>query len=196
VFNKLRIRIAPTAVLLLVGLLLTDRSGICLAAIPAALIHECGHLSAAKLLRIPLRELRLDVPGARLDASGRMLSYGEEWLFCAAGPLFSLFTSAMVAPLWGVSTFAQTLSCVSLLLGGLNLLPIRSFDGGRMLQCFLSPVTGERAACAAVTVCSFLSLFLLWATAVYFLLKTGDGLSLFCFSVSLLTRFPETYAEG
>ena len=36
---------------------------------------------------------------------------------------------------------------------------------------------------------SFLLLFLLWASAVYFLLRAGDGLSLLFFSMALLLRY-------
>ena len=192
--TRIRIRISPAAATLVLGLLLTDRSLLCLATLLAAGFHEAGHLCAARLLHIPLRALRLDLMGARLDITGRMLSYGEEWLLCAAGPLFSLLLAAAPAPVWAISQFARQLSAVSLLLGLLNLLPIRSFDGGRMLAALLAVTVGERAAGGVLTGCSFVFLFLLWCLAVYFLLRAGDGLSLLCFSMNLLARF--FYSSG
>ena len=184
-----RVRISPIVAIFFVGLVLTDRSFLCLSAFLAAAFHEAGHLCAAKMLGIPIRELRLDLLGARMDAAGRLLSYGEEWLLCWAGPMFSLLLSGGLAVFWHVSPFARLLSCASLLLGLLNLLPIRSFDGGRMLSVAVSLAFGETAADYVLKLTSFLFLFLLWAVSVYFLLRSGDGLSLFCFSMSLFSHF-------
>ena len=187
--KRLRLRVSPSVAILMAFMVLTDSSGVCFVTLAAALLHECGHLLAAKWLRISPEQLRLDFLGARLELSGQMLSYGAEWLLCAAGPLVSLLCAAAGAAFWNVSTYAQMFSCASLVLGLLNLLPIRTFDGGRMLECTLCRFCGERAAEWGMTVCSFLFLFLLWATAVYFLLRAGDGLSLLCFSMSLFLRF-------
>ncbi len=189
--RKGRIRVAPQVAILFLLMILSDRSGLCLVTVGAALLHECGHLVAARLLRIPISGLQMSFLGARLEVSGRMLSYGEEWLLCAAGPFASLFAAAIAAPLWQYTDVARAFSCASLVLGLLNLLPIQSFDGGRMLSCVLARVGGARVAERGGALCSFFFLFLLWAVAVYFLLRVGDGLALFCFSLSLFLRFFE-----
>ncbi len=187
--NKKRFLADPVAVLFLLGLIASDRSGIALMTVLAAALHECGHLCAAKALHIPLRAMKLDLLGARLDVSGRGISYGEEWLLSAGGPLASLICAAAAAPLWALTRYAMIFSCASLLLGILNLLPIRTFDGGRMLESFLLYHTSPRTTNAVISIVSFLFLFLIWAFAVYVLLRVGDGLSLLCFSMSLLSRF-------
>ena len=187
--RRWRLHVSPPVAIALAVMILTDRTGVSLLTVFAAFLHECGHLAAARLLRIAPGQMRLDFLGARMEIMGRVLSYGEEWLLCAAGPLMSLVTAAGAAMLWGISMHAQIFSCASLVLGLLNLLPIRTFDGGRMLEVLLSGVFGVRTAARMMTLCSFLFLFLLWATAVYFLLRAGDGLSLFCFSMSLFLRF-------
>ncbi len=184
-----KMKVSPVVAVFFLGLLLTDRSLLCVSAFLAAAFHELGHLLAARLLNIPIRSLRLDLLGARMDTVGRMMTYGEEWLLCAAGPLFSLLLSSGLFFLWEISPFAKLLSCASLLLGFLNLLPIRSFDGGRMLAVALSSFFGEAVSDYVLRLTSFLFLFLLWAVSVYFLLLAGDGLSLFCFSMSLFSHF-------
>ena len=181
--------VSPAVLIVFGWMLFADRSGIGVITLLAAALHECGHLFAARLLHIPPRALRLDLLGARIEVDGYLLSYGEEWLLCAAGPIVSLLASALAAPLWSISFAARVFSCASLVLGLLNLLPIRTFDGGRMLECMLCRFGNERVAERCMMLCSFLFLFLLWATAVYFLLRAGDGLSLFCFSMSLFLRF-------
>ena len=191
-----RFRIRPMAFVLLLWMLLTDRGGIALLTLAAAILHEGGHIAAAAAMHVPLRDLRLDLLGARLDVCGRILSYGEEWLLCAAGPLTSLSLALLASPLWRVSEYALTFSSASFLLGLLNLLPIRTFDGGRMLESLLCVLFSENVARTVMRCSSFVLLLLLWAIAVYFLLRAGDGLSLLCFSMSLLSRFFEGSAEG
>ncbi|MBQ9131315.1 MAG: site-2 protease family protein [Clostridia bacterium] len=187
--RRMELRMTPLLAVLVLGVLVSDRGGVCAMTLLAALLHECGHLVAARLMRIPLGQMRVDLMGARLEVRGRMLTYGEEWLLSAAGPMISLLAAAAGALLWERWSAAKAFSCASLILGFLNLLPIRSFDGGRMLECTLSRFLSTRALRDVMRVLSFLFLCILWMVAVYFLLRAGSGLSLFCFSMSLLTRF-------
>ena len=183
------VQIAPTLLILVLLMLAGDRDGVLLLTLAAAGVHECGHLLAARLLRIRFRGMRLDFLGARLDIAGQMLSFGEEWLLAAAGPIISLLAALLGALFWSASPAAQIFSCASLVLGLVNLLPIRSFDGGRMLECSLSAVLGPHHTRIVMRGTSLVFLFLLWLLAVYFLLRAGDGLSLFCFSLGLFLRF-------
>ncbi len=184
----------PLGVLLSLGmLLLGEGRELVLVTLVAALLHELGHVVAARLLNIPLRELRLSALGARLVLRKGLISYGEEWALCAAGPIFSLMGAAIAMLLRETLPSAELFATVSLFLGVLNLLPIRSFDGGRMADALLHRLLAERWADGILNASSFLWLFLLWASAVYLLLKAGEGISLLCFSMSLLCRFFEEW---
>lgn len=183
-----RLLVSPPTLILLGFVLLCDRTGIGLLTLLAAFLHECGHIAAARALGISPREVRLDLLGARMEISGRVLSFGEEFLLAAAGPLASLVFSLAGALLWQFEA-ARIFSAVSLLLGLLNLLPIRTFDGGRMLEAGLSACMGVAWANRVMRLCSFLALFSLWLISVYLLLRAADGLSLLCFSLSLFFRF-------
>lgn len=184
----------PLGVLLSLGMLLLGEGRELVAVtLLAALLHETGHVVAARLLHLPLRELRLSALGARLVLKGSLLSYGEEWALCAAGPIFSLMGAAIAMLLRTAFPSAELFAMVSLFLGVLNLLPIRSFDGGRMADALLHRLLPERWADGILNASSFLCLFLLWASAVYLLLKAGEGISLLCFSMSLLCRFFEDF---
>ena len=185
----MKITAEPMAVLLFLGLLLTDRTMLAAAIFTAAMVHEMGHLLAARALRIPVRSLKFSLLGARLGM-GRLLSYREEWLLCVSGPIASMGLAILFYKWWEIG-FLFLLSQASFALGLLNLLPVRSFDGGRMLSAFLCGVTNERIAGRVLSGCSFLCLFLLWSLSVYLLLRAGSGLSLLSFSVSLFLRFFE-----
>ncbi len=190
--KRKRFIIHPLALIYFLWMLLCDRSGIALVSLLAAALHEVGHLIAAKCLQIPLQSLRLDLLGARIDVHGRILSYGEEWLLSMSGPLASLLFSLIGSFFWSHSKLATVFSCASLLLGILNLLPIQTFDGGRMLECALLQFSTPQKAGAILKGCTFFFLWLLWAFSVYLMIKIADGISLFFFSLSLIARFFES----
>lgn len=166
-----------------------------LASLVAAALHELGHILMARFLKIPIERLRLDLFGARLDVTSGQISYLQEFLLCFAGPMASLVLSALFVPLWRVGVFFRLFSYASFLLGLLNLLPITSLDGGRMLGSALALYLPARALECVGRVFSFLFLFLLWCLAIYFLLRASDGLSVLFFSTSLFLHFFDSLEE-
>ncbi len=165
----------------------------------AVLLHEGGHILAARLCGVRLGEMRIDLFGARLGLCG-LMSYRQERLIAAAGPAVNLLSAAAVlisAGRAGESGLSDILLCEgsasvfaasSLGLAAINLLPVRSLDGGRILRCTAAPLFGERIADAAVTAGTALCLGALWLFSVYALLRVGEMLSLFTFSICLLGR--------
>ncbi len=189
--KRKRLLIQPLALIYLLWLLVIDKSGIAAMSLLAAALHEVGHLLAAHFLKIPIRAMRFDLLGARIDVKGRILSYGEEWLLCMSGPLSSLLFSLIGSFFWSHTKLAIAFSCASLLLGLLNLLPIQTFDGGRMLECALLSFATPQKVSAILRGCTFLFLWLLWAFSAYLMIKIADGISLFFFTLTLLARFFE-----
>lgn len=193
-----RIKVSGGAVLLLIctvaGMLLWGESVTEWPAIlPAVALHEGGHFLVARLLGVKILRLRLDLLGARLELGG-MMSYGTELLVAMGGPLVNFLTAAVV--LWGLHTGllpqseGLSLFCIaSIGLGGLNLLPVGTMDGGRMLTALLSKLFSPHAAVVCLGVTTLLFLLVLWGAAAYALLRGGSMLSLFVFSLCLLLRF-------
>lgn len=188
----LRLGLLP-AVLIFI-MIAFEPPGISLPSLSAAVIHECGHLAAAKMLGIKLRSLDIGPLGATIRTRSLLISYGREWLLCAAGPGAN-FLSCIAAYLIFRNTdsfrsngTAFSFCAVSLLLGILNLLPIEGFDGGRMLFAVIGSTAGPRAAAIALSVCSVLSVVSLWMLSVYLLLRWGSSLSLFVFTASVFCR--------
>ena len=155
----------------------------------AAGIHEGGHLIAAWGAGVGIKGMRFDLFGARMELRG-LLSYGQELMVAVGGPLASFLSAAVAYPFRalqggaGVSLFFGA----SLILGGVNLLPVSTLDGGRILGCAIARLIGEGAARIALQVTTGFCLGLLWLLAVYALLRDGQMLSLFVFSFCLLVR--------
>jgi stage IV sporulation protein FB len=155
----------------------------------AAFIHEIGHIIAAKILKIKLKEMKFDFLGARLVVSENTLSYPKEIVLCVFGPLFnflSAITVYIVSFIYGIEDIkTKFFIFASLSLGILNLLPIRTFDGGRIVESLLCYTLSPSVSKKIVDVLSFTMILLLWCISVYFLLIYSSSLSLFVFSISL-----------
>lgn len=205
-----RLRVSPAALLLTGGAAVWAASaaeeGIRPAALLllglAALIHELGHLAAAVACGVRITGMRLDLFGARLELPG-LLSYRQELLVALGGPAANLLTAAVLFRAWTacgcpVCGASPSLSGWALVLGVLlpaslglcavNLLPVATLDGGRILSCLLSLTLGADVARRVLRLLSLFLLTLLWLLSVYALLRAGQFLSLFVFSFSLLVR--------
>ena len=153
----------------------------------AALLHELGHAAAAWGWGVPIRSLKLDLFGARMELGG-LIGYTAELAVAAGGPLVSLLCFALAWPLGGYGEGSYLFAVSSLGLGMLNLFPVRGLDGGRMLACILSLLFGDRVAETVLRITTGLALGGLWLLSVYALLRAGETLSLVAFSLCLLIR--------
>ena len=156
--------VSPSALVLLAAFLLLSR-GLTLPAalLSAALCHELAHVLTLHALHTPPRRLTLSATGAEL-------------LAVAAGPGCNLLLWALLS-LTGwppLTPFAGA----HLILGALNLLPVRPMDGGRLLWLLTAlctePYTADRVAYAVGAVASAALLVL----CLYLTLTTGAGLFL------------------
>lgn len=105
------------------------------AAFFAALIHEMFHLAAVWIQGGTVREIRVNVGGARITA--QMSGKKEELLAVLAGPAGSLLLVSLchLFPRVAVCGFVQ---------GVYNLLPVSPLDGGRALRCLIAIVLPDK----------------------------------------------------
>lgn len=185
----MKLKIGFFAIMLALSFLLAP-SLLSLCAFLAALLHELGHIAMARLCHIHLRECKIGIYGAGLIPDGSLYSYGQEILLCLAGPLTNLLTMCLFLPIQFsfLEEFRQGFLFASLALGLLNLLPIKGFDGGRVLHALLSLRMQPHTVSLITSACSFLCIFSLWSASIYLLLRTAASLSLFIFSLSLFSR--------
>ncbi len=181
----MKIRITPGAVLLLAVMAVSGGS-LFPATVLCVAVHECGHLLAACLLDVRLRLLELDIPGARLVTEGLIPSYRAEWLMAAAGPAASLLLALFALP--HRTPFFTAVYATTLSLALFNLLPIKHFDGGRMLSSAIAPLAGEAIADRLLAATSYVCLLLLFSLASCLLLRYGETMTLAVLSASLFTR--------
>ena len=192
--KKLHARMEVLLLFLLVGLcLITGREREWLYILPAALIHEGGHYLAALVCGVHVKGIRLDLLGARMEISG-LLSYGREFFVAMGGPLMNLLSVAVTHFLMktGVIPFGNggtLFMYASAGLGLLNLLPVGTMDGGRMLTSAIAGIFSPECARICLGITTMLCLFGLWSLSAYALLRGAPLLSVFVFSFSLILRY-------
>lgn len=149
--------VSSSALVLLAAFLLLSR-GLTLPAalLSAALCHELAHVLTLHALHTPPRRLTLSATGAELYVPDlHRLSYGGELLAVAAGSGCNLLLWALLSSVGGeaLAPFAGA----HLILGALNLLPVRPMDGGRLLWLLTAlctePYTADRVAYAVGARC-------------------------------------------
>lgn len=146
----------------------------------AAAAHEGGHLLAARLLGLHVCGLRFTTSGACIRIREH-LSYKKEFLFAFSGPAVNLLC-ALVFPAFPQFRF------FSLVFACLNLLPVGSFDGGRMLYCLAAQAGSFALAERVLFIGTLLSVTLLWLLSVCCLIRFGFSLSLFVFAASIFVK--------
>ncbi len=147
-----------------------------LALLSAVLFHELGHLIAILILKEKISAVTLEPFGARIALKNEV-SYGHEILIALAGPAASLLLFFLL----GNRDTAE----FSLFLGIINLFPVPTLDGGRVLDCAVSYFLGPQAGDRTTRICGKIFAFLIWLISVYLVLRYDSGFGLLVFSCFL-----------
>ncbi len=188
---KIKLKISIFGILMLLILMFGDNSAYTAVAILAAAIHELGHIICAHFLKIKMSQMTIGILGARLNITESNISYKKEFLLCFSGPLANIISAISMIFLYHISKsdassiYILFYIVASFFLAALNLLPIKSFDGGRMLICVLASKIDLYKAEKIICYISFCIIFLLWIISMYLMLKLGTSLTLFVFSTAL-----------
>ncbi len=133
--DRLRLEASPGFLLLLGALYWLDEGvGLLPWGLLACVVHELGHVAAARCFGGKVEQLSLTAVGAELSFSYRApLTYGRDSLVALAGPGANLLLGGLFY--WQGRHLPAVLS---LGLGVFNLLPILPLDGGRVLYSLLA----------------------------------------------------------
>lgn len=141
----MKIEIRPSFAILLGLLIALDPARLTLPFLLAAALHEAGHLICLRFCRVEVFHLRIGFSGAVLYTAA--MTRRQEALSAASGPAVNLLCGVAFAGRCPV------FSRLSLLLAGINLLPVFPLDGGRILSVLLpksAAVIGTATAAALV----------------------------------------------
>ena len=185
--RKFRIAIKPPTVIFFVLLVLLDQSTLSLIPILAALCHEFGHVAMMCAVGMKVREVEITVFGAEIRTPPSEHGTLASVAVYAAGGAANIVSAIAVTLLPLKNTHTEFFAACSLCLAIINLLPIRSLDGGCILEAILIRLA-PTCAYSAVSAVSAVVLMMLWLAAVYLLLVCGGNLSLMLFCMYLFAQ--------
>lgn len=156
--------------------------------VSAAAVHEFGHLFAAHLSGVSVVSFTALPFGADIRF-GRVQSYREELITASAGALSNLAVAALLLPLKNNHTWINFFICANTVLAAINMLPVKTLDGGGVLKSMLLMIADRDTAIRTCNAVSSVLLFFMWLISVYMLLSECTGLSLFALCCSVFLSF-------
>lgn len=202
-----KIRFGIGGFLMIAATIVSDSAEVIILYLLAAFLHEMGHILAARLMKIEVKEIKFGFSGVRIITEERLTSYKRELLLALAGPAVNIAVFLSVLLYFYINGREQRLfeavegflsvseltldggvaflALASLIQAIFNLMPVNTFDGGRILYCVVAENVSERAAAHILTVTTAVSAFLLWTVALYLMLKVSNGLGIFVFAACI-----------
>ena len=153
----------------------------------AAFVHEAGHLVCLKASGVNIYGITILPFGAVIRSDAEKLTYRKEAWAALAGPLAGLCAAAVSGVLFWVLRDPYTLffAAANVTLSLVNLVPVRTLDGGRALEALaFSRMPFEKAESFAENVSYGAFVFLTFAS-LGLLAFTGCNFSLVIFCVCL-----------
>ena len=153
----------------------------------AILIHEAGHIAAIGIIGGKIERIDITPFGLIIRRSRLISSYTNDFFVYISGPAVNcVFALAFLPCLSALDNPLSLFAFQNLSFGLLNLLPVSSLDGGRAIESLILINHDEEAARRCTKILSAVVLLCAWIAAIYFLLFTGSGISIFLFSFWLL----------
>lgn len=172
---------------ILTGLIRSEYLPILISIISAVLIHELGHLTAAKLLGARVLSVKASPLGMRIKYSQLSLSPLSECIMCAAGSLTGIICSLIVLiPVLSECDNVIRFSVFSLGFSIANMLPIRGLDGGSIAEIILNSLLYPEKAEKILYGISSVTTLLFYVLAVRIQLRIGINLPMIILSIYLV----------
>ncbi len=184
--RKLELRIGrlrlPIYTVIFFWFLLASGGGLfLLVGLICAMIHEVGHIAAAKICRAEVLSLTVYPCGADMRLGGGVRGYLSEAFISGGGAMANVFTAIILLIVGGfvASEVVSYAVFCSMSLAFLNLIPIRGLDGGNILKYMLLMRLDGKTVDGVLCFISWGMLFFLWIAAAYILLLCHGSPSLF-----------------
>ena len=152
-----------------------------------ALLHEAGHLLAAKILGYSVHGIKIQPFGVSLDLSGQKIKGYHEIIIGISGPIVNIILLVAGVIIVKYGHYCSELFFVSnfyMLI--INLMPVLPLDGGRILKSLFESETNSKKNERVFKCISLVSVLVMLIAGIIFLVKTKQNLSLLLISLFLL----------
>jgi Zn-dependent protease/CBS domain-containing protein len=117
----------------------------------SVIIHELSHALTARMFRMPVRAITINILGGDTQLDRESPTPGREFLIAFAGPLVNIVLAGLglalrlLVPMSPVARLlVEALTFSNMAVGVFNLLPGTPLDGGRLLRAVIWKITGQQ----------------------------------------------------
>ena len=174
------IKINIICILLILLFFYINLSAYALIILACIIIHELGHIILIKLRGFKILSIEVTPCGVNIITSG-LAPYKTDILIALGGPIFNILAAALTFVMIqgaGNSTILMFAFITNIIYASLNLFPVASLDGGRILACILKIYLPETNARTVFSIISAIFLIILSICALFILMLTGYNFSL------------------
>ena len=153
----------------------------------SALIHEGGHILALIMTGRYAGLPRFVLSGFRISGH-RTSSYREELFVLAAGPGANILAALFLLLLSNfLGRYFKIFAAINLLTAASNLIPVRSYDGYKIIKILLSLKSPVPRGEKIMEIISFTLVVIMTFLSLYFIMTVGEGYWIFAiFFISML----------
>lgn len=166
--------------------LLADKTGISILALIACIIHESGHLIMFFIVGHKPTALAFEITGIRLTKPYTELSYTKELLVQLAGSFTNLavFCSLLssLSSINKISIFAV----INLVIGIFNLIPVKSFDGGKIFEMLALKLFTVKTATSICTLIDAACIAVMLFFTIYSFISGNRSITMIIITVYLM----------
>lgn len=148
-------------------------------------IHESGHILMLKKNKIKINYIEVLPVGININTENKLLSYKEDIKTAFAGPFFNIvcaFLALLFLKFIYFNDIVMFFLISNLAYAAINLFPVKSLDGGKIVETLLRIYLPEPASFYLFTIISgiFFSILSLVALLILFITKYNFTLILLC----------------
>lgn len=132
-FGKIKIAVYFGFFAVISLIILLDGNGCASYAMAACILHEAGHLAVMSAVGLPVKRICLYGAGIKIVPEKKFIGYAKELVVLLGGVMMNFVLFALFCFL-SENEDAKLFAAVNLVTGGFNLLPLKGFDGGRIVS--------------------------------------------------------------
>lgn len=120
-------------------MLLLERTNYALLCLIACIIHELGHILVMCWCGIPPKQIIFYGAGIKIIPNyEKIVSLKQDFFVLIAGSLTNIILFALLYGFFHSKFYFAIFAIINLIIGIFNLIPFKYFDGGRIIDLFLS----------------------------------------------------------
>lgn len=145
-------------------------------------LHESGHIFALLYFGKKPTDITLGIMGIRIEMNDTMLSYRQECVIALSGPVINL----VLAIIFAFTDISGLPFAVNAGLFIVNILPVKTLDGGRFFYNLMLAYADESKADRIINILEIVTAIMLVAVMITSLVTGYSNTSFVFFSVTLV----------